>query len=134
MVLPNLNRELVLNVVPPPAITLRVMVKRELLWAKAVPATATNKSRKSVFIRIILGEFRPLLSIPYYDPAGSSAGRAAGGVPGASAARGLSVTDGTTVSKAASPAVRPGASLPNGPGALRNAARTFSPSALNARY
>jgi len=49
-VLPNWNRELALNVVPPPAITLRVILKRLLLWAKAVTETERSKSKQTIFI------------------------------------------------------------------------------------
>ncbi len=47
MVLFNWKRLLVLDVVPPLAITLRVMANRELLWAVVVSETATNRMSKS---------------------------------------------------------------------------------------
>ncbi len=50
MVLPNWKRLLALNVVPPLAITLRVMVNRALLWAKAASEIMTAKKSRRVFI------------------------------------------------------------------------------------
>jgi hypothetical protein len=45
MVLSSWNRALLLEVVPPPAITPRVMSNRALLWAKAVPERQISRSR-----------------------------------------------------------------------------------------
>jgi hypothetical protein len=50
MVLPNRNRALLLNVVPPPATTLRVMLNRALLWARTLVERETNRNKNKVFI------------------------------------------------------------------------------------
>ena len=62
IVLPNWKRLLLLNVVPPPAITPRVMVNRALLCAKAASEMETHKTSSRVFmvlIRLVINKHYP---------------------------------------------------------------------------
>jgi hypothetical protein len=63
MVLPNWNRELLLKVVPPPATTLRVMVKRLLLCAWATDPKARRIINKKNILILIGNDYAPVAAV-----------------------------------------------------------------------